>query len=44
MHDIEEIDPMSLFARFYREQNGEDLNDRQYRTALHALKESEEDL
>lgn len=41
--DARDIDPAELFARFYREQNGNDPSAGQYRTVLKALEESEED-
>lgn len=39
---IDDLEPIELFARFYREQNGADLTEGQYGIALKALEESEE--
>ncbi len=41
--DVDRIDPIDLFARFYREQNGSDMTDVQYEAVREALEESEED-
>lgn len=41
--DVDRLDPIELFARFYREQNGADLTASQYETVREALEESEED-
>lgn len=42
LEDAEELDPMELFERFYREQNGGGLTAAQYETVRDALEESEE--
>lgn len=41
--NVDRIDPIDLFARFYREQNGADMTDAQYEAVREALEESEED-
>ena len=41
--DVDRIDPIDLFARFYREQNGSDMTDVQYETVREALEESEDE-
>ncbi|MDO4443689.1 MAG: exonuclease SbcCD subunit D [Slackia sp.] len=40
--EMSDMNPLELFARFYRDQNGEEMTARQYETALHALEKSEE--